>query len=270
MRGGIYTGEVETIFCGILGLPLGVLIYWEQGRAEGPPEILFGSTSQVFPGPVGMLGGELLWCHLSSEYPPACGVGQDLCTPHCHLGWPSRDPSWEPAGISVPHWGLWAPPQASSGFRVLPPQGRPWGQHPVDARGAHLPASQELSDRPWSLSEDQLVCLYLVLCKQVRDVSLVLLHRSQEFLSRYRVEFLLRGLPFPLFRLRGGGEGRYFPGCKGFNKRSLTALGMGSSRMFCTTSWRVGLSGYISASNWSMYSSLVTKLDGYMQVATSV
>ena len=68
---------------------------------------------------------------------------------------------------------------------------------------------------------------------------------------------------FLSFALCGGGEGRYFRGCKGFNKRALTALGMSSSRMFWTTSWRVGLFEYIFASNWSMHSSIVTMLGGY-------
>ena len=79
-----------------------------------------------------------------------------------------------------------------------------------------------------------------------------------------------RAFLFLSFALRGGGEGRYFPGCKGFNKRALTESEMGSSRMFFTTSWRVDWLSGISASNCSMYSSIVTKLGGYMQVITSV
>ena len=65
-----------------------------------------------------------------------------------------------------------------------------------------------------------------------------------------------RAFLFLSFALRDGGERRYFPGCKGFNKRALAESGMGSSRMFCT-SWRVGLSRYSSANSCFMYSSIV-------------
>ena len=72
-----------------------------------------------------------------------------------------------------------------------------------------------------------------------------------------------RAFLFLSIDLRGGGEGRYFPGCKDFNKRALAESGMGSSRMFCTTSWRVELSGYSSASSCPIYSSIVAILGGY-------
>ena len=79
-----------------------------------------------------------------------------------------------------------------------------------------------------------------------------------------------RAFLFLSFALRGGGEGRYYPGCKGFNKRALTESEMGSSRMFFTTSWRVDWLSGISARSCSMYSSIVTTSHGYMHVITSV
>ena len=45
---------------------------------------------------------------------------------------------------------------------------------------------------------------------------------------------------FLLLLGRGGGTGRGFRGSKGFSNRLFTSSEMGSSRMFCTTSWRAG------------------------------
>ena len=56
-------------------------------------------------------------------------------------------------------------------------------------------------------------------------------------------------MAFLFWSLVDGRGGRYFPGYKGLSKRLFTVSGMGSSRMFCTTSWRVDFSSGISANS---------------------